>query len=186
MSENKKVSFSKITLDWLEKESACVDGIKWFIAQNDNDAIVLIEKLLQEDKFDWANWAITSILSKDNNVRYAIHAAELVLYIYEKAYPGDMRPRKAIEIAKKCLSKKAVNTTCHAATDAAAASAVPHAAAHASHAAAVYATDAYAYAAASAAFHAAASATDAASAYAVKDKIIKYGLQLIKEREINS
>ena len=41
--------------------------------------------------------------SKEESVRLAIFAAELVLGNYEKRYPKDNRPRKAIEMAKAWL-----------------------------------------------------------------------------------
>lgn len=43
--------------------------------------------------------------TKKDFVALAIHSAELVLENYEKIYPNDMRPRKAIEAAKKVLSE---------------------------------------------------------------------------------
>ena len=42
--------------------------------------------------------------TKKDSVSLAIFAAELVIGIYEKKYPGDTRPRDAIEAAKKWLA----------------------------------------------------------------------------------
>jgi hypothetical protein len=40
---------------------------------------------------------------KEDSVALAVFAAEKVLRFYEKRYPGDGRPRKAIEVAKRYL-----------------------------------------------------------------------------------
>jgi hypothetical protein len=61
--------------------------------------------------------------SKDPKERasLAIKCAEMVLYIFEKKYPNDKRPRKAIEAAKKCLAnptKENKKVAADAATDA--------------------------------------------------------------------
>ena len=168
----------KIIKKWLEQNNACAEGIEWFTKQKENNAIILIEKLLLEDHFDWANWSICRILGKDNKIRYAIHAAKLVLHIFEDKYPGDKRPRKAIESANNYLNSNAAYAAyayanaasaaayaadAYAAADAAAAAAYAYA--NAANAAYVASVAAYA---ASAAFDAAhdafAAAFDAAAA----------------------
>ena len=98
-----------------------------------------------------------------NNKQRAIEWAEYVLPIFEKQYPADTRPRKAIEAAKK-VAYAAYAAASYAAADAAVASA-----ADADAAAASYAADAaVAYAAYAAASYAAADAdaADADAAYA--------------------
>ena len=100
----------------------------------------------------------------------AIHFAEKTLPIWEREYPEDMRPRKAIEAAKECLRDPSNDAAAHAA--AAFAAAYAHAAnaanaaytvAAANAASAANAADyAYDYAAYAHAAHAA-----ARSAYAV-------------------
>ena len=96
----------KITIELLEKYEACEEGIDWFNAQEETDLAKVCDKLLAEDYFDWANWLLSRILSKDNKIRYAIHAAELVLHVFEEKYPDDDRPRKAIEAAKEYLKNQ--------------------------------------------------------------------------------
>lgn len=46
--------------------------------------------------------------TQKDSVALAIYAAELVIKMYEKEYPNDDRPRKAIEAAKKWLKKPSV------------------------------------------------------------------------------
>ena len=41
--------------------------------------------------------------TKEDSVKLAVYAAELVIGIYEKRYPNDDRPRKAIKAAKAYL-----------------------------------------------------------------------------------
>ena len=84
--------------------------------------------------------------TKKMSVKFAIYAAEQVLGIFEKKYPGDYRPRKAIEAAKRYV-QTGKKTGIADAADAADAAADAADAANA----AAYAADAAAYAAAYAA-----------------------------------
>jgi hypothetical protein len=201
----------KITKEWLREYYAYQGGYEWFCEQTETNSINIIQKLIKEDYFDWANWLITKILNKKQNVMYAVYAAELVLHIYENRYPDDKRPRKAIEAAKNYLSDAAdAAYAAYAAADAAyaayavaddaaddaayAAHAAAYAAAaddaaYAAYAAADDAAHAAAYAAYAAADDAAYAAADAAAADDAADdadirtKIIGYGIKLIKEGE---
>jgi hypothetical protein len=168
-------------MEWLNQQNACEAGKAWFQENNYSDPIEIIEYFLEtENNLDWANWLIVRVMEYKEYVSYAVYAAEQGLDIYEEEYPEDMRPRMAIEAAKKCIenpSKQNKN----------------YAAAYAADAAAAY-TAAAAYAAAAATATAAAAAADdataaaIAAAYAAADarkhmqiKILKYGLSLIKE-----
>src|SRR3990167_2896179 len=79
----------------------------------------VVKDLKKIKKLDWANWLVTRLLSKDDKVRYAIFAAEQVINIYEKKYPGDLRQRKAIDAAKKYLELKTKDAAADAADAAA-------------------------------------------------------------------
>lgn len=146
----------KITIEKLEELAACPEGKDAFKEAYPKGVTlkILCKRCLKEDKFAWANWLIAHLLSPNNKARYAIYSAELVLHIFEKEYPEDNRPRKAIEATKTWLknptekNKMAAHHAADAATDAA------------------YAADAAYY------------ATRADSG--IKGKIINYGLTLIK------
>ena len=143
-----------ITKEWLQEKLACSAGVKWFLSQKESNAFKVIEKLISEDKLDWANWTIVRVMNYKQYVGYAVHAAEQTIAIYEKEFPDDDRPRKAIEAAKRCIENPRDENKKSAA----------------------YAASAAAYAAA---------ADYAAYAdYAKKEmkiKILRYGLQLLKE-----
>jgi hypothetical protein len=175
----------ELTKKWLEEKNACDDGITWFEKAGTATVEETVEKLLTEEKYDWANWLLPRCLTKEQNVKYAIHAAEMVLPIYEKKYPDDMRPRQAIDAAKSGTPAWAAGEAAWAAEAARAAGAAAWAAAWAAGAAAwaAEAAGAAAWAAARAA-GAAAWAAEAAARAAEADiykKIITYGLDLIKE-----
>ncbi|MFA5158570.1 MAG: putative immunity protein, partial [Patescibacteria group bacterium] len=137
-----------ITSKWLTEKGACRSGKNWFIAQKETNGIKVIKTLIDIEKLDWANWLIVRIMKRKQYLAYAIFAAEQVLDIFEKKYPEDKRPRKAIETARKCLESDTTGTAADAAAaDAAAAYAAAYAA-HAAHAAdAADAADAAAHAA---------------------------------------
>ena len=59
------------------------------------------------NRADWMIWFLTQkkLLDKQIAVKFAILCARRVLKIYEKKYPGDLRPRQAIEAAERYLAK---------------------------------------------------------------------------------
>jgi hypothetical protein len=184
----------KITKEWLKGKWACKEGFDWWKKHAEANVKKLALRLVKENHFDWANWMLTRIFDKTQNIKYAIFAAEQVIGIYEKDYPKDDRPRKAIEAAKDYLKKSnanAANAAAYAAANAAA-NAAAYAAANAAKAAAKAAANAakaaYAANAANAAAYAAYAADAAAyAAYAakaaaeIKQETIDYGLSLIEE-----
>ena len=107
-----------ISKDWLLEHRACTKGINWFTAQTETDGLATVKKLMAEKKLEWANWLIVRLMAYKQYVSYGVYAAEQVVDIYEKKYPDDGAPRKAIETAKKCVenpseeNKIAANAAC--------------------------------------------------------------------------
>lgn len=181
-----------ITLKWLEKQDACKEGIEWFKNQSERNDLKIVEKLIAENKLDWANWLIVRLMTYKQYVSYAIYSAEQVIHIYENKYPCDKRPRNAIKAAKKCIKSptkknKQAADTARAAADAAAFAAADSADAAARVAAASYTASAASTSAASAARAAAYTASYAASAastsVAIRIKILNYGIKIIKKEK---
>jgi hypothetical protein len=178
----------EIDLAWLTEKRACTEGVEWFKEQKKSDAVEVINALIEDNELDWANWTIVRVMTRPQYLAYAIFSAEQVLDIYEKKYPNNDKPRKAIEAAKAVLAKDTKETRTAAAAAAAAAAADAAAAAAAAYAAdaaaAAYAADAAAdaaYAAYAAAYAAAAYADDAVGdGKKMKTKILKYGIGLLK------
>ena len=172
----------RITKKWLKKHNACSGGVVWVLKQKNKNEFILAEKALEEGYFNWVNWAICKRLNKMKEVQYAVFAAKQVLSIFEKKYPKDNRPRKAIEAAEKHLKDSCNRTKITADAEAAAyVDAATYDAAAATYAAAAaYAAEAAAKAAAAetAAADAAAYATYARRK--IQKTIINYGIQLIK------
>ena len=184
----------KITKKWLKEQVACSEGVDWFMAFGKTDSVDVISGLLEAERFNWANWLIVRLLDRKNHIRYAIFAAEQVISIFEKKCPEDKRPRLAIEAAKAviendtketraaaCAAYAAANTAALAAGDAAYAAAntaacAANTAAYVAYAAA--AAMAAAWASWAAAAMAAAWAAGAAAGDEMKEKIVRYGLEL--------
>lgn len=164
-----------ITSEWLTKNRACEPGIQWFQNQNETDGIAVVEKLIAEEKSDWVNWLIISILDRKQKIAYAVFAAEQVLEIYEKQYPNDTRPRQAIDAARLVVLDDSAENR-NVAADAAnaadiatnAATADAYVAANAATAAAYVAANAYAY------------GIGVGYDATMKTKIITFGIQLLK------
>ena len=65
------------------------------------------KSIVQEDKECWSEMRIVEAWNwtKNDSVALSIYSAELVLKNFEKEFPDDKRPRKAIEAAKKWLKE---------------------------------------------------------------------------------
>ena len=90
----------KITQKWLEEKNACSDGTAWWLKNKEGNAEKLAKKLIKAEQYEWGNWLLPRVFTTTQNIKYAIFAAEQVIEIYEKQYPKDDIPRKAIEAAK--------------------------------------------------------------------------------------
>lgn len=197
---------TKITDKWLKENNVCQDAVSWLKTIKDRNIDNLFNLIISSkdnEKLSWGNWIIVRLMNHKQRVKYAIFAAEQVIDIYEKEYPDDNRPRKAIESAKYYLENQtgaaneaayvayaasaAANAAAYAAYAANEASAAANEAANEAAYAAAYAASAANEAAyvANAAANAAAYAANAA-AYATVDivalrvKILTYGMELIK------
>ena len=113
----------KITTAWLKKRNACKDGVIWFNEKIGKpiDHMTLLKLGMRAKQYDYANWFICQIMKRKQRIQYAIYSVEQVIDIFEKYYPKDDRPRKAIEAAKAVLKKdsKKNRAAAEAAADAA-------------------------------------------------------------------
>jgi hypothetical protein len=93
----------KITVKFLEKIGASEDVVEYAkeTGIESMGVVETIKHLIKEDKLDWANWLIVRTMKYKQYVSYAVYAAEQVIDIYEKKYPDDDRPRKAIKAATR-------------------------------------------------------------------------------------
>lgn len=152
-----------ITKEWLKSKSACTEGYEWSLKQKGFDTGIEVIKflgmLVDDNHWNWANWVIVRVMTPPQYLAYAIYAAEQVIDIYEKEYPKDDRPRKAINAAKEVLRSDTVGNR-----DAA------MAAAEAAMAAA---------GAAEASAWAAAWAAEAAANNSMRKEILDYGISLL-------
>ena len=156
-----------ITVEYLKSVNACDPGVDAFQKQYPDGVKldVLIRFCLDSKNLTFlshGNWLICRCFTEKQKVQYAIYAARLVLDIYEKQYPDNKAPKKAIESAEAYLVNPCAKTK-KAAYAAAAAAAAAYAAADA-------ADDAYA----------AAYAADAAR-LEMRTKILAYGLSLLRK-----
>ena len=93
------------TLNKIKLHSPCVDG--WIKLLNhlgkteaDNEVLEL-RTILVSNGIEHTLWAFRAVDGKDKEIRlFAADCAEMVLPIYEKEYPNDYRPRKAIHAAR--------------------------------------------------------------------------------------
>jgi hypothetical protein len=95
----------KIDREWLESHNACEAGKEFFLAEGISSPRAGVLNLVAKQKLQWANWLLVRVLPHAKQIRYAIFAAEMVLDVFERAYPNDKRPREAIDAAKKYVKR---------------------------------------------------------------------------------
>ena len=156
------------TLNEIREHSPCTAGwtklLKSLGKTHADDEPLALEHILDSNGLEDALWALRAVKGHDKEIRlFACQCASLVLPIFEKQYPGDDRPRKAIEAAE-AFALGQIGKAELAKADAAAY--VAYAAAYAAYAA--YAAAYAAYAAAYAAYAAAYVAAAYVAAYAAR------------------
>jgi hypothetical protein len=172
----------RVDIDKLADKKACESGMKWLKSLGTLDMKSVIESGIKEGRLSDLRWGMSRLMTKEQCVEWAIYCAEQVIGIFEKKYPEDSRPRRAIEAAKEYLKNPCDETkrAADAAADAAYAAAdAAYAAAYAAYAA-YAAADAAAYAAAAADADAyAAAAADADADADIKEKCIWKGYEIL-------
>lgn len=114
----------KITKEEIKALNPCNAGYEWYLKNQNDDLMTLLLKL-NDRKPDWARWLFSRIMSRRQRIMIAVFSAKSVLEKFERAYPDDDRPRRAIEAAESCID----NATAKAAAKAAYASDAAEAAA---------------------------------------------------------
>ena len=101
-----------ITLNMIREHSPCESGWKKLLAhlgKTKADAVEFpLKEVLDSNGLDDALWCLRCLPKKyDSQIRLlACDFAGRVLYLYEKEYPDDKRPRMAIEAARKYANKQ--------------------------------------------------------------------------------
>lgn len=82
-----KMLSGKITPEWLKSQNACTQGYQWFNSQHERNEIVVLKKLINEERFEWANWLIVRRLHNSAHiVLYSEYAATLAITAARTVY----------------------------------------------------------------------------------------------------
>ena len=95
----------EITTEYLISRNICPQGLDRFVNHTETDAIKMIDILISEKNYQWANWLLSRFFNNDERIKYAIFSAELVIDLFESEFPDDEKPRNAINSAKAYLEK---------------------------------------------------------------------------------
>ena len=96
-------------LEFLKKHKACAEGLDWVTKKGllDLDDVAFAKALLKGEKHDWALWYLEHKLTKKQQIQFkqycakdACKNARKVLPDFERVYPNNDVPRKAIEAAE--------------------------------------------------------------------------------------
>lgn len=100
----------EITKQWLQENNACNSGLNWFLSQKETDCGKVMLKRTECDGPSDALWVFEKIANKKQAVSLAVFLARLCLNKYEKEFPGDDRPREAVEAAEAYLKRPCEKT----------------------------------------------------------------------------
>jgi hypothetical protein len=162
----------KINTEIIRKLNPCKDRFDNYLKHHESfngnlKDFILLENITYKDKV----WVFVRLATHLQNVKWSLLCASKVLSIFEKEYPNDDRPRKALEACEKYLNEPSASNAYYLADAANAAHVAAYAAyidaVNTAHAAA-YAAYVYAANAAHAAAYAAHAAYADAAAYAAK------------------
>ena len=158
--------------EFLAKNGACEEGYNWAQTQTDRSHEAFLRAAAEKD-FSYFTWCVRASFDRHQSVEFAVYCAELALPIFERKFPDDERPRKAIDAAAAAAAA--------APADAAYAARAAYAAARAAYAAAyaAYAADAAADAAYAATAAARAAAADDAAYAETKQKIVEKAIEIL-------
>jgi hypothetical protein len=95
-----------ITDEWIKSNRPCQEALDWW-DEIERDSTKILEKLITETHYEWANWLIVRVMTRLQYLKYAIFAAEQVLPIWEK-YSQDRSPHRSIEAAKQVCENDTV------------------------------------------------------------------------------
>jgi len=93
----------EVTRELLKRMDACTPGYDFWCQNCEDKPIEEQLRTLVRYNFNWAAWLLVRILNQKQNKRFAIHCIESALFVFEKAYPKDNRPRQAVDSAKLAL-----------------------------------------------------------------------------------
>ncbi len=109
----------EITIKKLKSFDPCSDGFEWFVEKKIDNLRDFISLCKKDAHLDWANWLIVRLMNKKQRVMYSVYSARSVLENFEKKYPDDDRPRKAIEAAEAYIKNPCADSAYSAASSAA-------------------------------------------------------------------
>jgi hypothetical protein len=114
----------KTTLNKIKNANACTERYKVLLASlgktEADDEELTIKQILDSNGVKDAIWALQTVKGHDKEIRmFDCDCAEMVLSIFEKHYPNDDRPRRAIEVSRMFINGDATGKELDAAGDAA-------------------------------------------------------------------
>ena len=96
----------RVTKELIESHNACSEGHAWFVNAfpTGGEHPDVMARIMADDHWNWLRWLVVRLMTIRQRREWAIYCAEQVIDIYERKYPHDARPRKAIEAAKAVLA----------------------------------------------------------------------------------
>jgi hypothetical protein len=181
-----------IDMEWLVKNDACEESRQEWKADNDNEHLPMLKRLISHKYYLWANWLIVRVMTRRQYLLYSAFATECAAPAYEKIHPNDDVIRRCISAVRAVAENDTKENRSAAESARSAAEYAARSAAEAAEAAAEYAAgsaESAEYAARSAAEAAEyaeyAESAEYAAEYAAGSaefiKILEYGISLLEE-----
>ena len=86
-----------IDMEWLVKNDACEESRQEWKADNDNEHLPMLKRLISHKYYLWANWLIVRVMTRRQYLLYSAFATECAAPAYEKIHPND-------DVIRRCIS----------------------------------------------------------------------------------
>ena len=102
----------KVTKQQLLDAGACSSVVLYFddIKRKQWDVKKLLKHVIKQGNYSDAVYGLSYLMTHEQRIEWSIYCAYECLHEFEKEYPDDSRPRKAIEAAQKYLDNPCSET----------------------------------------------------------------------------
>ena len=100
--------------EFLIENGACEECYAWAQTQTDRGHAAFL-RAAAEENFSYFTWCVKKSFDKHQSVEFAVYCAELALPIFERKFPDDERPRKAIAAARAAAADDAAAASAYSA-----------------------------------------------------------------------
>lgn len=96
VNKRKGIIMKIITEKWLESGKLFKKRTDWFLSNKDLSFDELYSILMGSKEYDYLNWFLSRLMTKENQLKYGLYAIKFVLAKYIKRFPKDDKVPDAV------------------------------------------------------------------------------------------